>query len=96
MPQFAVIAKDGTDSEALNRRMAARGDHFSALEKYKASGNFIKGAALLNANSEMCGSIVFYEFGSREELDQYLKNEPYVLGGVWKDIEVIEIKVAPL
>jgi hypothetical protein len=36
---------------------------------------------------------VFAQFPSRTELDAWLASEPYVVNKVWKDIEVIPIRM---
>ena len=36
----------------------------------------------------MKGSALVMEFENRAALDDYLKNEPYVVEGVWKKVEV--------
>jgi len=43
----------------------------------------------------MIGSNMIMEFDSKTDLDEYLKNEPYVKGNVWEKIKVIPAKVPP-
>lgn len=93
--QFVLICRDGTDDKALERRMAAREAHINACEEYKARGEHKVGAALFNEKGDMCGSMMLVDFPSRKELDGWLAKEPYVTGGVWKDIEVIPAKIGP-
>lgn len=92
---FLVIARDGKDDKALDRRMAAREAHLKGCEPYLERGEHLLGAALLDDNGKMIGSMMFVNFPSRNELDTWLKTEPYVTGGVWKDIEVIPARVGP-
>jgi uncharacterized protein YciI len=42
----------------------------------------------------MIGSTLYVEFDSRAELDSWLEQDPYVTGGVWKDITVQPIRLA--
>ena len=35
------------------------------------------------------------EFPSRKELDEWLKMDPYVTGGVWQRIDISRAQVAP-
>jgi uncharacterized protein len=93
--QFLVTGKDGKDVEALNRRMAARPDHLANAEKMRAAGTLILGAALLNEKNEMIGSIMILNMASREEVDKYLLQEPYVSRNVWQDIKVESLALAP-
>ena len=32
--------------------------------------------------------MIVYEFPDRQSLDERLKDEPYITGGVWKKIEI--------
>ncbi|WP_373566092.1 hypothetical protein [Mesobacillus foraminis] len=36
------------------------------------------------------------DYPSREELDKWLKEEPYVVGNVWQNIEIKPCRVAPI
>ena len=92
--QFILTGYDGTDTEAINRRMAVREEHLSNVRKLKKSGNFIWGGAIIDDDEKMIGSVVLYEFESRSELDNMLKTEPYILGGVWKEIEIEKFRLA--
>ena len=93
---FLVIAYDGTDEQAPSRRLAAREQHLACMEQLKRKGRVLYGAALLAGNGAMTGSIVLYDFDSREEFDEYLKTEPYVVGGVWQLIDVKPCRVPPI
>jgi uncharacterized protein len=86
--QFVVIGLDGTDSEAVARRQAARQDHIKRGDELLASGNLWYGAALLNDDGSMKGSLYVIDFPSEKELQDWLDTEPYVTGGVWKDITI--------
>lgn len=93
---FLVIAYDGTDEQAPSRRMAVRERHLAVIEQLKASGRALYGAALLDENDAMIGSMVIYDFTSREEFDTYLRTEPYVTGNVWQKIEIRSCRVPPV
>ena len=91
--EFILIAHDGNDEEALNRRLAVREKHLALFDHFIRLGIFKYGCAILNENGKMIGSVVVSEFSSREELkDTWLSKEPYVLGGVWKTIEIMPIR----
>ncbi len=96
MPQFLVLAKDFNDEQALDRRLAVRANHLQLAARLKESGNLIKGGAFLNETGNMCGSVMIMEFESRQALDSWLEEEPYVLGKVWDSIEISEIRIAPV
>lgn len=93
--QFLVIGYDGTDAEALNRRLSARPAHVALGDRMRADGKMLYGVAILDNNDKMIGSVLICEFSSREELDEWLKIEPYVTGKVWEKIEVKHCKVGP-
>ena len=42
---------------------------------------------------KMIGSLLVIEFENREQLDEYLANEPYVVEHVWERIEVERMNV---
>jgi uncharacterized protein YciI len=86
--EFVIIAYDGKDEGALARRMAVREEHLSLSQKLKNEGKVIFGGAILDDSDKMIGSIIVCDFESRQELDQHLKKEPYVNGGVWQKIEI--------
>lgn len=44
----------------------------------------------------MIGSVLIVDFPTREALDGWLKVEPYVVGDVWKQIEITPCKVPPM
>lgn len=93
--QFVVIGRDAKDDKALERRMAARDAHIALCDAALSSGMQLYGAALLNDEGSMCGSIMVFDVPSRAALDEYLKNEPYVTNRVWGDVEVIPCKTGP-
>lgn len=41
----------------------------------------------------MIGSMLILEFPSHAELDAWLGVEPYVIGDVWREIEISPVKV---
>ncbi|MDN4634762.1 hypothetical protein QCD71_24975, partial [Sphingomonas sp. PsM26] len=55
----------------------------------------IFGAAILDEHGKMIGSSCIYDFPSKSNLDNMLKNEPYIVGKVWDKIEIVFCKVGP-
>lgn len=94
MPQFLVLAYDGTDAEAPARRRAVRPAHFAGIPEMVEKGEIVSAGAMLDDAGTMIGSIVFTEFASRADLDAWLDREPYVKEGVWKKIEVKPLRIA--
>ena len=94
MPQYVVTAHDGTDPDALGRRMAARPAHLANVAPMVASGQMIAGGALLDDAGQMIGSVSIVDFPDHAALDQWLKTDPYVTGGVWQKIDVKSFRLA--
>jgi hypothetical protein len=92
--QFLLIAHDGTDADARNRRAKVRPEHLRKIKVLKDNGEFLFGGAILDNSGNMIGSMILYEMPDRETLDDLLKDEPYVYAGVWKKIEVVPFRLA--
>lgn len=93
--EFLVIAYDGTEDNALSRRLKAREEHLKLGDKLAQEGKMLYGAAILDDKNKMVGSVLICDFDSRKELDEWLKIEPYVKGNVWDKIEIKKCKVGP-
>ncbi len=93
--QFIIIAKDGTDAEALERRLAAREGHIAYGDNAAKTGEQIIAAAMIGPNEQMNGSIMIVDFDDIQALNEWLDKEAYVTGNVWQDIQVIPCKLAP-
>jgi uncharacterized protein YciI len=92
--QFLVMGYDGTDEDAPARRMAVREAHLAGFKQKAEQGNFLYGSAILDDDGQMVGSLIICDFPSREALhEQWLDNEPYILGEVWKRIEIHRAQV---
>ena len=87
--QFVIKAYDGEGM--LPRRMEVRPRHFEGMEKLK--GHILCAGGMLDENGKMMGSVLVMEFDSREEVDEYLAHEPYVVEHVWERIEVERMNV---
>ncbi|NMC36701.1 MAG: hypothetical protein GYA41_00070 [Bacteroidales bacterium] len=94
--QFLLIAYDGTDPGALDRRMKVRPEHLEKIALLKKSGEFLLGGAILDNNGKMIGSMIVYEFPDRETLDQRLREEPYITANVWQKIEIHPYRLAKI
>ena len=94
MKQYVVTALDGTDPEALERRMKARPFHLDGARALKEAGCFVAGGAILDENGDMKGSVMIVQFEGDEQMRQWLDNDPYVTQGVWKSIEVKPFRLA--
>jgi uncharacterized protein YciI len=92
--QFLVIARDGTDAEAPARRQAVREQHLVGARRYTEEGVVVVGGAILDDEGRMVGSTVIYEVPDRATLDAIIAADPYVTGGVWRDIEIRPFRLA--
>ncbi len=93
MPQFLVVAWDGTDPQAKARRLAARPAHMANVAPMASAGQMLVGGAILDDAGEMIGSMTIVDLASREEVDRWLAADPYVTGKVWERIEVHPMRV---
>jgi len=94
--QFLLVAYDGTGPGALERRMKVRPEHLEKIAVLKKKGNFLLGGAILDEDEKMIGSMIVYEFPNRSAFDESLKNEPYITGGVWQEIEIRPYRLASI
>lgn len=93
--QFMVIGYDGTDPDALARRMAVREAHLQSGKELYASGKWLYAAGILNEAGTLIGSMIICDFPSREELEQqWLEKEPYITGKVWQKVDIHRVQVA--
>lgn len=94
MLQYLIIARDGTDPEAMGRRLKARPSHFVTARELKDNKNFVIGGAILDDKGQMTGSMMVVQFETEDELVQWMQKEPYITGDVWQSIEVKPFKIA--
>ena len=87
--QFMIKAYDGENM--LEKRMEVRPRHLEGMKKL--GRQIICAGGLLDEDGKMKGSALVLEFPDRAALDEYLKNEPYVVEGVWQKIEVERMNV---
>ena len=90
--QFVIRAYDGANM--LDKRMAVRERHLENMAK--VDGKVLCAGGLLDREGNMKGSLLVMEFESREQLDAYLRSEPYIREGVWQKIDVDPMNVVIL
>ena len=86
--QYTIIALDGTDEDAPARRQAVRQQHIALGDELVQNGNLWYGAALLNEDDSMKGSMYVLNFKTEADFEAYKKREPYISGDVWRDISI--------
>ena len=94
MTQYVIIARDGSDLTALNRRMDARPAHLAGARELKENNHFILGGAMLDENGNMAGSVMIVQFENEEKLNEWYDNEPYIKQNVWQSIEIKPFRIA--
>lgn len=87
--QYIIKAYD--DEGMLDKRMEIRPRHLEGIERIKE--HVICAGGLLDDEGKMKGSVLIMEYENREQLDEYLANEPYVQENVWQKIEVERMNV---
>jgi len=90
--QFIITAHDGENM--LEKRMEVRPRHLENMSH--VNGKVICAGGLLDDAGKMKGSVMIMAFDSREDLEQYLKTEPYIVEHVWEKVEVDPINVVVL
>ena len=94
--QFLVKAFDGTDEAAPQRRADAREEHLKSTDEMVKAGHTICAAAMLDEEGKAFGSVLIVDYSSKEELDQWLKVEPYMIHNVWQKLEITQCRLAPM
>jgi uncharacterized protein len=94
--QFLLVAYDGTDTGAMDRRMKSRPQHLEKIAIVKKAGQFLCGGAILNNEGTMIGSMILYEAENRQALDRLLENEPYIYNKVWEKIDIRPFRIAKI
>ena len=90
---YLVIARD--HANALERRMEHREAHLSGITKLKEEGKVLYAVAI-KEDGNMVGSVMVFDFDTKEEFETWKANEPYITGNVWNEIEVKECAVPGL
>jgi len=90
MPLFVVSC---TDQEGtVEKRLAIRPQHLARLQKLNDEGRLIVAGAMpkdpSNPPAGFYGSPIIVDFDSREDLDTWLEDEPFLKEGVYAQIDV--------
>ena len=92
---FLIHAYDSKDASAAQRRAETRDAHLEIIRKYREQGNMLMGAAMLDDNEQMIGSVIVADFPDRAALDVWLSEEPYLQNKVWGEVKVSRCLVGP-
>lgn len=91
-----IIAMDGTDAEAPARRAAVRDAHLARVVPAARDGTLAMGGAILDAAGAMRGSIAVTRHATDDAARGWMAEDPYVTGGVWREISLYGTRFAPL
>ena len=90
MPLFVVSCTDREGT--VEKRLAIRPQHLARLEQLNAEGHLIVAGAMpkdpANPQAGFYGSTIIVDFDSREALDRWLQDEPFLKEGVYEHIDV--------
>ena len=90
MPFFVVTCTDNEGT--VEKRLAVRPQHLERLQKLADEGRLIVAGAMpkdpTNPQAGFYGSTIIVDFDSREALDSWLAEEPFLKEGVYSHIDV--------
>ena len=90
MPLFVVTCTDNEGT--VEKRLATRPQHLERLQKLNDEGRLIVAGAMPkdpgNPQAGFYGSTMILDFDSREALDVWLQDEPFVKEGIYSHVDV--------
>ena len=85
---YLIVCRDNEHS--LNERLNNRSNH---LEYIKSLGKkLILAGPILDKQGNPCGSILVLNFTNREDVNLFIKNDPYSKVNLFSKIEIINFK----
>lgn len=85
---YFVVAHDGTDPEAPERRRRVRPTHLEGIKPAVESGMLQLGGAILDDRGGMIGSVLLVEAESEAAARDFVENDIYSREGVWQKVEI--------
>lgn len=80
--KFVILGYDGPEGEA--RRKIHRPAHLANLEPLVQQGRVILAGPL----TDKTGSLMVLEFESQTEAEQFAKQDPYTVNGIFERVEI--------
>lgn len=80
--KFVILGYDGPEGEA--KRKIHRPAHLANLEPLDKQGRVVLAGPL----TDKAGSLLVLEFDSQEEAEQFARQDPYTVHGVFQRIEI--------
>ncbi len=85
---YLITCIDKKDS--LNLRLATREEHIKHLKRIKKK--LILAGPILDQNQNPKGTVLVLDFNNIEEVNKFLKNDPYSKEGLFKEVNITEFK----
>lgn len=98
MKQFTITAFDHTHTDTLDKRLAHREQHLTALRLAVKQGTVFSGGALLDDDGKMVGSSLHTQFLTKNDAEAWVKNDIFFQEDVWNpaNIRIQETKLLPI
>ena len=80
--KFAIIGYDNPQGEA--KRKLHRAAHLANLEPLDRQGRVVLAGPL----TDKTGSLLVLEFETREEAEDFVRHDPYMIYGVFERVEI--------
>ncbi len=91
---YLIVAHDGTDPGAQERRAAVRPAHLVGAKQRSEAGLMPVAGAILNADGAMAGSVLVVEAADEAEARAIIENDIYTESGVWVRYDIWPFKRA--
>lgn len=95
--EFLVIMRmrNPGDPAIQQRRKDVRPTHLKNAARLQNEGHLLIGGAILDGEGNPAGSTAIAQFENREELEAWLRSDPYTQADVWQEFEIIPCQIAP-
>lgn len=90
MPLFVYQGRDS--DRGLELRKLHRDKHLAHLTPLDDAGRIRFAGPLLDGDQNPCGSLIVFESESLDAARRIAEDDPYLLEGVFSDVEVFETK----
>ncbi len=93
---YSIVGEDVPES--LSKRMAVRADHVARLQALQAEGRLLLAGPFPAVDAEdpgaagYTGSLIVAEFPSLADAQTWADADPYITGGVYKQVNVKPFK----
>jgi uncharacterized protein YciI len=96
MSGYAVLAWDGEDAGAYERRMGVRPRHLPVIHRWAEAGRLSLAMPLLREGGGFAGSLLVLAGEDEVGVKEYLAEEPFAREGVWVSYDALPFRLAAL